>query len=218
LAADKLISTLFETAGLIEPDSKIYTAASERNYRGNPPGKAGSLGDRLNWETLLAKVDSDASLYIISNDKDFASSLDPKKLHLFLREEWSTQKEGEVFVHSESESFFSVKFPDIKLATDIEKRVAINDLIASTNFRTTHAATSKLEPYLDLVNENEFSELVRAARENGQIARISMDPDVRALYMTLINARRDRLSETMLSELDELFALNAEQGEATSSL
>jgi hypothetical protein len=53
LKADITIGSLIELAKAIDITPAIYQRAEQRHARGNPPGKANSLGDAINWEALL---------------------------------------------------------------------------------------------------------------------------------------------------------------------
>src|SRR4051794_34908567 len=122
---------------------------------GNPPGKPGNLGDRLNWETLLAHVDDGADLHIVSKDGDYQSRLNSNRPHHFLVEEWTQRKQGELVLHAELRPFLNVHFSDIKLSVDIEKRDAINYLVNSRSFSSTHNAVAELEPLVEALTYDE---------------------------------------------------------------
>jgi predicted nucleic acid-binding protein len=56
LPADKLFAQIAEASSPIDEDEAVLQRARLRNELNQPPGKSGSLGDRLNWELLLAHV------------------------------------------------------------------------------------------------------------------------------------------------------------------
>ncbi|PCC97334.1 PIN domain-containing protein [Halopseudomonas pelagia] len=56
LEVDQKLSRLFEKATRYPEDDELYQKALVRMNKGNPPGKAQSIGDRYIWETLLAQV------------------------------------------------------------------------------------------------------------------------------------------------------------------
>ena len=56
LPADSLIQQLFGLATKLDNTEQCIDRARLRIELGNPPGKKGSLGDAVIWETLLAKV------------------------------------------------------------------------------------------------------------------------------------------------------------------
>jgi predicted nucleic acid-binding protein len=53
LSADSIVSSLFAKSKSISMHDEIYMAALRL---GNPPGKTESLGDAVNWETLLKEA------------------------------------------------------------------------------------------------------------------------------------------------------------------
>ena len=94
LEVDTKITKLFERATRHPEDDELYNQAIVRMHKGNPPGKAGNIGDRYIWETLLARTPNE-DLFIISKDGDYASPLTTDKTIRplsFLTDEWSEAK------------------------------------------------------------------------------------------------------------------------------
>jgi PIN domain len=86
LKADLLIEDIFKDTESISITKDILSWAKTRVEIGNPPGKAGSMGDALNWEAILHSDDmAFEDLNIVSIDKDFASPLDENELNPFLQ-------------------------------------------------------------------------------------------------------------------------------------
>lgn len=184
LQADKLISELLPLATAIPPSEEILARATARHALGNPPGKKDSLGDAVNWESLLAGVPDGEDLIMVTADKDYASALDEGALDDFLVEEWTGQKGSTISLHPSLTALFRYHYPDIKLASDLEKEFAINSLIGSYNFRSTHLAISKLSNFADF-SPDQVRSLVEAARSNTQIQKILSDDDIHRFYATL---------------------------------
>jgi hypothetical protein len=96
LEVDQKLSRLFEKASRHPEDDELYQKAMVRMNKGNPPGKAQSIGDRYIWETLLTHV-PDGDLFIISKDGDYASPLTMDKTSrplAYLADEWTESKDG----------------------------------------------------------------------------------------------------------------------------
>jgi hypothetical protein len=89
LKADVIIAQLFKLAIPIDCGDALIQKARTRFDLGSPPGKAGSLGDALNWEALMAGVPETVALHFISDDKDYCSALDEDSFNGFLSEEWT---------------------------------------------------------------------------------------------------------------------------------
>jgi hypothetical protein len=187
LGADKVISDLFERAKLFEHDDKILAAAKVRMVLGNPPGKDGSYGDAINWESLLAKMPK-AEFSLITDDKDYMSQVNDTRLAEFLSEEWQERKSAKVNFYRRLSDFFRDKFPTIRLASEMEKELAISELTSSGNFQRTHSAIAKLAKFTDFTND-EINEIVAAAISNSQIYWISEDPDVKAFMQNLVHGK-----------------------------
>ncbi|HXN89181.1 MAG TPA: hypothetical protein VN890_07505 [Methylocella sp.] len=89
LKADFLIEDIFKDTESIPITIDILGRAKTRVEIGNPPGKAGSMGDAVNWEAILHSEDMVfENLNIVSIDKDFASPLDENELNPFLKREY----------------------------------------------------------------------------------------------------------------------------------
>jgi hypothetical protein len=99
LKADKTIESLIGLATSIPITDPIYRSAKKRHECGNPPGKAGSVGDALNWEALLFAIPKSEHIYIVTDDNDYSSALDKAQFSPFLLHEWTEQKESDVFFY-----------------------------------------------------------------------------------------------------------------------
>jgi hypothetical protein len=185
LAADKLFESIQSASGIINRTKPDLERAQLRMTLGNPPGKEGSLGDAINWEILLRTVADNVDLHIISKDGDFRSALSAAP-NRFLADEWQNKKMGTLFLHDQLKPFLAEYFPGIKLAVDAEKRAAMDKLISSPNFATTHSAVSGLTPFLDTFTAQDIFELMQAAETNPQVGWIASDPDVKAFYIELL--------------------------------
>ncbi len=189
LGADKVISELFAKATLFKYEDEILAAARLRMALGNPPGKDGSYGDAVNWETLLAKTGNE-DLFFITDDKDYKSQVNDTRLAEFLSQEWEEKKSGTLSYYRKLSDFFRDKFPAIQLASELEKELAISQLANSGNFNRTHVAIAKLAKFSDFSND-EVNEIVEAAINNKQIYWISSDPDVRVFMQHLVHGKED---------------------------
>lgn len=200
LKADKKIEELFSKSNIIETTKDLVDKARLRMDVGNPPGKNGSLGDAINWEGLLESVENNQALYLIADDKDYYSVLDEDKLKEFLADEWHDKKSEKVIVYRRLSQFFKEHYPDIKLAGEFEKELAIRGLVNSTNFSRTHSAIGKLNKYAEF-NKSEINELVQAFFTNERVSRLITDEDVRDFYVSLLNNHGDAIEENIKQEL-----------------
>jgi hypothetical protein len=66
----------------------------------NPPGAEGSLGDAINWESLLLGGPQDSEIVIVSVDKHYASKAQKGQLLPFLTKEWQEEKNGEAVLYT----------------------------------------------------------------------------------------------------------------------
>jgi hypothetical protein len=205
LAADKLFADILAVAnaGPIEP--RLINTALDRRLKGNPPGKPNSLGDQIHWEYLLATVPDGSDLYLISKDGDFESVLEAGRANPFLVDEWLRQKNGALVLHTELRPFLNSKFPDIKLAVDVEKASAIERLLNSGAFSSTHTAIARLALFVDDLSWAEADKILDVGLENSQIRWIGTDSDVRTFYETIIEKFADKINDERMELLQAVF-------------
>lgn len=183
LPADIVLAEFFEET--IPTSEDIIKRADLRCRRGNPPGKNNSIGDAINWETILEVLESGEDLYFISGDNDYSSQYDNSDFNVFLNEEWSVRKKSTVFYYKNLVSFLNQHIKEIKLDTERNKDELINGLIHSPNFATTHSIIKDLKEY-DGWSEEQIKELCVAGVNNSQVNWILGDEDVYEFYDTLL--------------------------------
>jgi hypothetical protein len=205
LAADEAFDQIIKAAGVIVPDQKVINAANMRRIIGNPPGKKDSLGDQINWETILAHVPEGTELHIVADDGDYRSPLNDKMAHQFLIEEWKQKKDSKLHVHRELRPLLNEKFPNIKLAVDIEKTNAMEALIYSGSFYDTHSAIASLTEFKEELSWNDAKDIFDAGLANNQIGWIGTDNDVNQFYRHLMAKYDENLDFVTLVELGEKF-------------
>ncbi|MCC7134393.1 MAG: DUF4935 domain-containing protein [Gemmatimonadales bacterium] len=177
LKADELIEDLFQKATCLPRDAALLARARLRQDVGNPPGKEGSLGDAINWESLLEHVPDDQDLHLVTDDRDFASALDDESLHPFLGTEWDRTRTSHIYFYKRLSDFFRRHFAHIRLAHELEKDLLISDLAASGTFAQTHATIAKLASFADFT-ATQADAIALAAASNNQVYWIATDSDV----------------------------------------
>lgn len=192
LKADIVIAELFSKATRVEISQPIVDKARFRMSVGNPPGKDGSLGDAVNWEALLLTVPDGEDLYLIADDRDYFSALNENKPKEFLVREWDTKKHANIFFYRRLTPFFSEHYPDIKLASELEKEMAVQQLVTSGNFMTTHGAIAKLSGFENF-SEPQVREIADAALLNSQVNWILGDDDVHEFMKKFVSEYKDKL-------------------------
>ena len=177
LVADNLIVDIFKRADIIPTSQEVFAAASMRLTIGNPPGKAGSIGDAINWTVLFQTVPDGEPLHVLSEDGDFYSTLNEDAAHPFLAEEWQTRKGSSLHVYRTLSAFMKEHFDGVAFSFDREKEALIDDLSISGNFATTHHLIAKLEAF-SYFSQKEVERILAAAVENNQFGWIVTDSDV----------------------------------------
>jgi hypothetical protein len=194
LRADEIINNLFIEAEKIPITTSIMQKAKDRFDTGNPPGKKSSYGDAINWESLLKQFPEGEDLHIVGRDSDYISPLDKNAISAYLKDEWYEQKKSNVELYLSLSEFFRKQFPEIKLASEMEKEIAISDLIEASNFAATHWAISRLNQYTDFT-DSEVKQILKAGTLNNQIYGIGTDEDVKDFFSHLIKERGDLMTD-----------------------
>jgi len=210
LKADTIIQGLFELATLLPVDNEIQKRARRRMEFGNPPGKRGSLGDALNWEALLENVPDDEVFCLVTDDKDFASPVDENAFNVFLAEEWSESKNSNLLFYRSLPAFFKEHFPEISLASELEKDRLIRDFANSGSFAQTHAIVARLRQYSDF-SMSQVDAIIQAAISNNQIYWIIEDKAVRDFLTEVIRGKEEHINPGILAELQRVFGAQETQ-------
>ncbi len=199
LKADLLIARLFAATEIIPTREDVVRKARRRIELGNPPGEAGSIGDAVNWETLLDVVPEGHQLFFVSNDKDFQSRHQAKAFHPYLDKEWTQEKKSNLeFFSTLTEAFrpFSLK---IILSEYIDKQEALRSLSSSPRFRDTHAAVERLATFGADFDIDQLNRVIRIVVSNSQVGWIFWDRDIQDFFWQLIDGRLDKIyRETLL--------------------
>ena len=203
LKADKIILELFGKATKIEVGSEIISRVRWRMLVGNPPGKNNSSGDAINWECLLEKAPDGKALFFITDDGDYSSPVDESEFLPFLQKEWAERKNAKILYFNRISAFFRSKFPDIRLASELEKELLIRSLASSPNFATSRNLIKQLVDYADFT-ATQLNDIVQAAITNNQVSWIAGDDDINEYLRKLINRREGKIDPGALKNFKDL--------------
>lgn len=133
--ADKIIEELFSIGNVLKYDEQIIDKAKIRFDLGTPPGKEGSYGDAVIWETLLEEFPEKEELHFVGFDNDFRSNIDDNEFSPFLLKEWKDKKKSDIVPYKNLGEFTKSKIPQIEQSDKIieeEKKVDKKYLITTT--------------------------------------------------------------------------------------
>ena len=82
---------------------------------------------------------------------------------------------------------------------------AIDRLVASGSFATTHVAIPQLAPYFDAFTAEDVEKLLRGGLDNDQIRWIASDTDVRHFYTILLDAFAGQIDAEIEAKAGEVF-------------
>jgi hypothetical protein len=148
----------------------------------------------------LEEVPDGEDLYFISDDADYFSLLVQGTLDPYLAEEWKVRKESAIHPHDRISSLFRDHFPNIRLASELEKDLLIQQLASSSSFSNTHNIISKLSRYSQFTPP-QVNEIVVAAISNDQIYWIARDSDVHKFLSSIVRGREDLINTENLPRI-----------------
>ena len=203
LKADRIIQSLFSLGTKLSPDLTTVERAKLRMSVGNPPGKNNSLGDAINWESLLNQTPTGEDLYFITGDKDYCSALNDDEFSDFLLTEWDAQKQTKIYFYKRLSSFCKEQFPEITIATARDKDFLIRDLVTSQSISNTQAAIDKLSYYTEF-SAAQVNSIVSAAIFNRQVTWSIEDARVKSFLQSIVSKNQQYLDPVSLKSIQEL--------------
>lgn len=116
---NKVINELFSAAKFIPYDEALIKKAFNRNDLRTPPGKNGSYGDSVIWETLLKEFPERENIHFVGFDSDFRSDLDNNEFSPFLTKEWAGIKKSKIIPYKHIGGFTKKMIPEIESSDKI---------------------------------------------------------------------------------------------------
>ncbi len=203
LKADRIIQSLFRLGKQLTPDLTTIEQAKLRMSVGNPPGKNNSLGDAINWESLLNETLAGEDLYFITGDKDYCSALNDDDFSDFLLTEWYNRKQTQIYFYKRLSSFCKEQFPEITLASARDKDFLIRDLVTSQSIANTQTAIAKLSHYNEFTAA-QVNSIVGAALSNRQVGWSIEDDKVKSFLRSIVTNNQQYLDPASLSAIEGL--------------
>ncbi len=206
--ADRVIENYFDKCNFINENKEILEAAHMRTLLGFPPGKNGSVGDRLNWECLLSLPEY-INLTIVSDDVDFRDKLNNKKVDDFLERQWAENNDGELKLFTNLTDFLNSEFSDIHLPSLLEVDFLITKLGFSSSFSSTHACIEKLAAVTSFTSR-QVNELVDVLNFNPKVFSLVESADVSDFYRMIYDGYFEKLTRDSRRSLFKKMNLRTE--------
>lgn len=205
LKADLILKELFAGAKTIATTADIINRARSRHEVGNPPGKKSSIGDAVNWESLVAEAPFAQPLYFITGDDDYTSALNwgEDTFDPFLMDEWLQVKGSQLFYYKRLSHFFKNHFPSIKLASELETEMLVQSLQRSGTFARTHELIGQLAKISNFTIDQTLA-ILFAASLNDQVRLIINDDDIKDFITRIIAARKGEIEPLLLNTFAHL--------------
>ncbi|MCZ2366650.1 PIN domain-containing protein [Vibrio diabolicus] len=203
LDADIAVKEIFEASNRLDNTDKLVAKSITRFDLGNPPGKNGSYGDAVNWESLLENLPDDEDLYVISNDGDYYSPVDTNTINEYLSHEWQTKKASKVIAYRRLSQFIATHFPEAKTAAELERNIAIDVLAESTSFSDSHDAIKRLTGFEEYT-QAQVVRIISIYHDNTQVRWIATDTDIKGFGKHLVDTYPDYIEAETLEKFREL--------------
>tara|TARA_R110001606_G_scaffold395393_1_gene567609 strand:+ start:1664 stop:2659 length:996 start_codon:yes stop_codon:yes gene_type:complete len=205
LNADKIIQDLFKVATEIENTPELIEKAKNRYDLGNPPGKKGSYGDALNWESLLTKIEVFDNFFFISDDGDYFSEFDKNLFNSFLIKEWEEKMPLTDFKSYKSLSgFLKDNYPTITIESENRKDELILELQSSGSFATSRSVLHKIAEYNDFTKK-QLNDIFDASINNSQIYWIGDDEDINEILLKLLERNESKIEKEILDKFKSMY-------------
>lgn len=214
LKADEIIAELLARAQKIECTEAVFQRAKRRSERGDPPGKQGSLGDALIWEALLTAVSKREELHFVTDDHDYVSTLNETDFSRFLLQEWQKDRRADLRFYARLSHFFKEHFPEIQLASEVERDLMVRKLGNSSSFAETHDMIAKMTRFASEFSPSQRNRIVSAAVSNNQVAWILGDADVQSFIGSVVEGHEAEIEKDNLTRLRDLLKEEQETPEA----
>lgn len=139
---NKTIESLFGMATLIDEEDDVFNQAYKRMLKGNPPGKDGSIGDAIVWETLLKDYNKE-TVYLITDDGDWYDEINGSQLKSFLLKEWGAKDAGKIQAFRHLGAFLKeiAKVPIPKEIIDQEKTLPPSETYTVSSVFPVHTVS-----------------------------------------------------------------------------
>lgn len=209
LDADAAVNKLFASSKEIPTTKDSVQNAQLRIDRGDPPGKRGSLGDAINWESLIAMADFKDELIIVTQDRDFRDQLDPTRINIYLQQEWAKAHSGRIRLFQSLTEFIATYFSKVDISSFNEVDAKVTALVGSGSFAQTHAAISELAA-VGYFTRKQALRLVQALDGNQQVNWIFSDDDVKSFYSSLLDTCEDRMDIYEVNYLKEMLSYDGD--------
>jgi hypothetical protein len=205
LNADKIIQDLFKVATEIKNTPELIEKAKNRYDLGNPPGKKGSYGDALNWESLLTKIEVFDNFFFISDDGDYFSEFDKNLFNSFLIKEWEEKMPLTDFKSYKSLSaFLKENYPTITIESENRKDELILELQSSGSFATSRSVLHKIAEYNDF-SKKQLNDIFDAAINNSQIYWIGDDEDINEILLKVLKGNERKIEKEILDKFKSMY-------------
>ena len=181
---------------MIPSNKEIVSKAVTRHDLGNPPGKGGSYGDSVIWESLLGKIPEGEDLDFVGSDNHFKSKLDKNDFSPYLKKEWEEKKKSKIIIYEHLGEYTKDKIPEIKTSDNI---IEEETKIADEYFITLAEAISNLSSLQPTALAEAISNL---SSQSNAIAKATSDKGIKLTY-PIVNSLKREKDDTDKTEVSE---------------
>jgi hypothetical protein len=152
---------------------------------------------------LLHNLPSNAELHVISNDGDYESEATKEKIRRYLEWEWKKKNGGSVSLWKRLSQYIAANFPDAANAAEIERSIAVKNLVDASNFSQTHSAIAVLSGF-ERFSKQQAEMIAGAFINNSQVRWIAGDADVKEFGRKFLATNSDLLSAELKDQMQQI--------------
>lgn len=209
--ANKKVIQLFSLAKIIKENDEIIRKAEMRYQKGNPPYDSNGFGDSIIWESIIGYLKSQQGrrkdLIFVTNDK---IAWGDGRLDPWLNKEYKQRVRGEMHFISRLSDIPDLTTTEQKKIREEEqthlKNNALTDFINSNGWAEAGKRAWKLLTFKDLLNGDDYEEILKASITNSQIYGSFTTPDPLRALVTGDDGYVSRTLETVDKQLWTEFA------------
>ena len=182
---------------MIPSNKEIVSKGVTRHNLGNPPGKVGSYGDSVIWESLLEKIPEGEDFYFVGSDNHFKSKPDKNDFSPYLKKEWEEKKKSKIIIYERLGEYTKDKIPEIKTSDNI---IEEETKIADEYFSSLAEAISNLSSL-------QFTPLAEAisnlSSQSNATAKAISDKGIKLTYPSVKSLKKREKEDTDKTEDSE---------------
>jgi len=197
---------------MIPSNKEIVSKGVTRHNLGNPPGKVGSYGDSVIWESLLEKIPEGEDFYFVGSDNHFKSKPDKNDFSPYLKKEWEEKKKSKIIIYERLGEYTKDKIPEIKTSDNIieEETKIADEYFSSLAEAISNLSSLQFTPLAEAISNLsslQFTPLAEAisnlSSQSNATAKAISDKGIKLTYPSVKSLKKREKEDTDKTEDSE---------------